>query len=726
VRCECERHGAPHSRTWRNFFGPRMRASVLECGASRRFVRPTMNVALPILFPTDDYRRAELPRTSKLPKGADAVTHRVVGWWRRRGAVRAALARDAEAVEAEAGKFSGLDDAALGAQLRELAGRFRRGDDGKTPELVLTALAGVREAAHRQTGLRPFRVQLMGALALDRGCLAEMATGEGKTLTAAIAAVLAGWRGRPCHVITVNDYLAERDARWFARLFAFCGVSVGHVISTMEPDARRQGYAADVTYTTSKEVVADFLRDRLRLGRVAQPGRRLIRQLCASRGGRSEDGLIMRGLYTAIVDEADSVLIDEAVTPLIICQPRANDSMREATHVAAHVAAGLARGVDYRINSRYKEIDLLEAAGPKIDAEVRQLPPMWSGLARRRELVTQALVAREFYHRDVQYVVQEGRVVIVDESTGRLMPNRTWREGLHQAVEAKEGIEVTAPTEILARLSFQKYFRLYRRLSGMTGTGRESAAEFWQIYRLPVVAIPTNRPCARVRLPDACFPDADAKWRAVVDEIVAVHAQGRPVLAGTRSVAASEELARLLGARGLHGHILNAVRHAEEAQIIEHAGEAGRITIATNMAGRGTDILLGAGVAAAGGLHVIACEPNESARVDRQLFGRAGRQGNPGSARLFVSEDDDVVRRYLPEAVRRTTARLPGAAKRDGQAASSMSHPPSTGLRGAAARASVVGAQSAAQWLAARQRASVLRHDTWLVEALSFSGPDAT
>jgi preprotein translocase subunit SecA len=388
--------------------------------------------------------------------------------------------------------------------------------------------------------------------------------------------------------------------------------------------------------------------------------------------------------------------------------------MREASLVAATLAAGLTRDVDYRVNVKFKEVDLLDPAGPKIDAAAKQLPQMWSGLARRRELVTQALVARDLFHRDAQYVVQDGKIVIVDESTGRLMPNRTWREGLHQAIEAKEGIAITAPTEILARLSFQKYFRLYRRLSGMTGTAHESAVELWQIYRLPVVAIPTNRPCVRVPLPDRCFAEAEAKWQAVVDEIAAVHAQGRPVLAGTRSVAASEDLARRLGVRGLSCHVLNAVRHAEEAEIVKHAGEAGRITIATNMAGRGTDILLGAGVAAAGGLHVIATEPNESGRVDRQLFGRAGRQGNPGSARRFVSMDDEIVRRFVPKFVRR---RATGAGQADPRGLG--------GARAAAVYWNARYAQLAGSWLTARQRAAVLRHDTWLDEALSFSGPDA-
>jgi preprotein translocase subunit SecA len=661
------------------------------------------------VLPSDDYRRLAVPKPAKLPRGADALAHRASGWWHRRPRQFEALRRDAEAVDAKSGEFEKLDDVGLCDRLAELSVPYRLGREALRPETALEALAAVREAAHRQTGLRPFVVQLMGALALDRGFLAEMATGEGKTLTAALAAVLAGWRGRPCHVITVNDYLAERDAKWFARLYAFAGLTVGCVTSTMEEADRREGYAADVTYTTGKEVVADFLRDRLRLGPIHHPDRRLIRQLVQSSStGRAD--LVMRGLHAAIIDEADSLLIDEAVTPLIICQPRTRDSMIEASRIAAELAGRLQSGLDYQVNWRHREVELLDPAFEKLEAAAREMPQAWSGLARRRELVTQALVARELFERNRQYVVQEGKVVIVDEFTGRLMPQRTWREGLHQAIEAKEGLEITAPTEILARLSFQRYYRGYRRLSGMSGTVLESANELWQIYRLPVVAIPTNRPCVRVQLPDRCFSEAESKWQAVVEEIATVHATNRPILVGTRSVLASETLARRLGERGLGCEVLNAIRHAEEARIVARAGEFGRITIATNMAGRGTDILLGKGVAAIGGLHVISTEPNESGRVDRQLSGRAGRQGNPGSARRFFSMEDDLLRRFLPSVLRQRIGKILGGDNAESKAVS--------------AHGAVRYAQFAAQWMAARQRVAVLRNDTWLEEALSFAGPD--
>ena len=659
------------------------------------------------VLPSEQYRRLAVPRLPALHKGADAWTHRALGVWHRRHQRFLELKRDAEKVDAQGEEIAGLADRALKDRMGLMASDFRRARDLKNGALVLQALSLVREAAFRQTGMRPYVVQIMGALALDRGFLAEMATGEGKTLTAALAGILAGWRGRPCHIITVNDYLAARDQKWFSKLYACAGLSVGHVTSKMPAPDRKDGYAADITYTTGKEVVADFLRDRLLLGSIQQPDRRLIREWVQPTEG-TPPGIVMRGMHSAIIDEADSLLIDEAVTPLIICQPRSGDSMVEASKIASVLASTLQRDVDYTVDRKHREIELLDPAFSKLRDVASTLPQVWSGLARRRELVTQALVARELFERDRQYVLHEGKVVIVDEFTGRMMPNRTWREGLHQAVEAKEGLEPSAPTEILARLSFQKYYRGYKRLSGMSGTVSEAASELWQIYRLPVVRIPQNRQCVRSRWPDRMFADGESKLQAIVDEISLVHGQGRPVLVGTRSVAASESLAHRLGACGLSYQVLNAVRHAEEAQIVARAGERGRITIATNMAGRGTDIHLGEGAAAAGGLHVIASEANESNRVDRQLFGRAGRQGSPGSSRLFASLDDDLVKRYVPRAMRDLAARAIRSGDGDKH----------TGL----GRSAIAYSQFISQWTASRQRAGVLRNDTWLEEALSFSG----
>ncbi len=631
-----------------------------------------------------------------------------MGLYERRAAVLAQLRQQAEQVDALAGEYLALHDYQLHQRLMELRDQFRRGGRNVDRELR-PALAAIREAADRKLGLRPFLVQIMGALALHRGYLAEMATGEGKTLTAGLAAVLAGWTRRPCHIVTVNDYLVERDAAWMRPLYGFCGVREGWVAAPMAPPDRQKGYEADVTYVTSKELLADFLRDRLRLGALTNPSRRLIRELLQPRSPAAGGGLVMRGLHTALVDEADSVLIDEAVTPLIISAPRKNSLLEGAVRLAGEVAGSLQAGSDYQVNPRYREIELQAAGRAKLDALCGGLPGLWRGHARRDELIRQALTARELFLRDKQYIIANGKVVIVDEFTGRQMPQRTWREGLHQAIEAKEGLAISDPVETMARLSFQRFFRCFVRLAGMTGTAREAAPEFWQIYKLAVVSIPTHRPCLRRQCPDRVFTTEAEKWHAVAQEVTRRRATGQPVLVGTRSVAASEKLARLLAGAGFEFKVLNALRHKEEASIIAVAGEPGRVTIATNMAGRGTDIKLGRGVAALGGLHVLATERHESGRVDRQLYGRAARQGDPGSAQAFVSLEDEILRRYLPAALhgalsQAARSRLPGWQR--------LAH-----------RAFTL-AQSRAQNHAFKQRQSVLAADTWLDESLSFAGLD--
>ena len=652
---------------------------------------------------TDEYRRCAVTEPPELTSGLDAAMDGVIGAVRRRGHALRGLREEAERVERLDEKFRTIDDAALSARIGELRAQFRRETKAR-PAPVGEGLAAVREAAARQLGMRPRLVQLIGALALHRGFLAEMATGEGKSLTAAVASVLAGWSGRPCHVVTVNDYLAERDAHEFEPLYSACGLHAGCVIGTMQAPDRQRGHAAAVTYTTSKELLADFLRDRLALGTTQTPARCMVQQL---RHPGTVAGTVMRGLHHAIVDEADSVLIDEAVTPLIIAGSDGSGGPERAYRLAWQLAARLEPQVDYRVNPRAREIELLPAGIVKADAFTEHLPPLWRSTSRRKELFEQALHAREFFHRGKQYVVDHGAVVIVDEFTGRLMPMRKWRHGLHQAIEAKEGVEMSPLDETLARMSFQRFFRLFRKLSGMTGTGAEAASEFWHVYRLPVVAIPPHRPRQRKELPDRVFADAASKWKAVAEEVARLHATGRPVLVGTRSVQASEELSHRIAAKDLEYSVLNATRHAEEAAIVAQAGEPGRITIATNMAGRGTDIKLGPGVAAAGGLCVVATERHESGRIDRQLYGRSGRQGEPGSAQALVSVDDELLVRFCSAAVR---AALREAIRR--------------GLPGSARLASAVLAQAqrTAQKLAFRQREQVVKLDSWLAEALSFTG----
>jgi len=619
--------------------------------------------------------------------------------------------------------FSQMTDAKLREAAGELREIFRRSRDNRSD--LERAFALVREVAVRQIGESPFPVQIAGAFALESGCIVEMATGEGKTLTATMPATVAGWRGQGCHIITVNDYLAERDAEWMGRIYRFCGLSVAHIAQGMLTADRRAAYLADITYCTNKEVTADFLRDRLILGRLRGLSSTLLTKI--ARAGQSIiDRLVQRGLNFAIVDEADSVLVDEAITPLIISGPAPNPEQAEAFRQAADIVNNLNPDTDYRVNPRYREVELTNEGRARLADLAETFGNIWQGARRREEIATKALVAKELYSLDKQYVIDDGKVVIVDDFTGRLMPDRSWRDGLHQAVEAKEKLEITPPKDTYARISFQRFFRMYRKLSGMTGTASEAAAEFWQIYHLPVVVIPTNRPCIRKNLPDIVLPTRAAKWKRILLEIRRVHETGRPVLVGTRSVRDSEYISRLLSAGCLSAEadppkagmfnagvpplahqVLNAVRHREEAQIVAGAGQTGRITVATNMAGRGTDIKLGRGVAKLGGLHVIASERNESARIDRQLFGRCARQGDPGSAQAIVSLEDEFVSRYAKNLVAYLKKRYAHA---------------TDGISSMTTRAVFRLTQLRAEKLALRQRKSVMRTDHWLEEQLSFTG----
>ena len=658
-----------------------------------------------MIMPGHDYRVVRLNDPSELHKGLDRIANHVVGRYQGRSGQVSDLHKEADQIVASSLKLRYESDVKLQEHVSRLQALFRR--QGRGHEEYLTeAMTVLSEIAWRTVGLRPYPVQIMGAMALYRGFLIELATGEGKSLTACFPAILAGWTKRPCHIITANEYLAGRDADELGPFYSFCNVSVGSVDNGMETMERRVAYQNDVVYTTSKEILADFLRDRLKMGSCHHPSRRIIK-LMQKNGSQDREELVMRGLDTAIIDEADSVLIDEAVTPLIISHPMGNAHLEEACMKSGNMAETLTASMDYNIDRKHREITITRSGRKKIESLAGSLPGIWSSNIRREELIIQALTAREFYHRDKQYVVKEGRVVIVDEFTGRLMPDRTWRQGLHQAVEVKEGLKISDPSETLARLSFQRFFRFFRKLSGMTGTARESASEFWQIYSLPVIKIPTNKPCIRKQEPDKVCSSTDKKLKAVVDEVIKVHEMGRPVLVGTRNIKVSDKIASMLTKRGLPFHLLNALKHKEEADIVAAAGQQGVITIATNMAGRGTDIKLGKGVAGLGGLHVIATERNESMRIDRQLFGRCARQGDPGSAQAFVSMDDELFRRFLPSRLVRWFA-----------AAVDKNSP---GTKRIAERC-LLYTQKAAQHLAFRQRRGVIAMDTWLAEALSFTG----
>ncbi len=644
--------------------------------------------------------------SAELPKGADAVWDTAVGFFGRFKPRRDIFLRRAQAVLAMESEFIDLSDEKLQDQCSQLRDVFLRGRE--TLEILQRAFAVIREVAFRQLGMRPFLVQVAGAMAMEAGCIAEMATGEGKTLTATMPATIGGWRGRGCHIITVNDYLAVRDAEWMGKVYSFCGLTVAHVEGKMQPPLRKAAYQADITYGTNKEVTADYLRDRLALGRLRGLPSALLTKIIDGVGSGA-DRVVQRGLAYAIVDEADSVLIDEAVTPLIISGEAPNPEQVEAFQQAAEMAAKLQPTIHYKLNHRFREVDLTSSGKDRLADVAEPMGGIWHGARRREEMVTQALTAREFYQVGKQYVIQEDKVVIVDEFTGRLMPDREWRDGLHQAVSAKENVHVEPPKDTYARVSFQRYFRLYRKLSGMTGTAMEGAQEFWQIYHRPTVKVPTNRPCIRIQPPDRVYATEEAKWRAIVNEVVELHARRVPVLIGTRSVGASQLLSKLLEAKGLEHKVLNAINEAEEAEIVAEAGQAGRITVATNMAGRGTDIKLGEGVSELGGLHVIATERHEAGRIDRQLFGRAGRQGDPGYSQAIISLEDELAVRHTPH-VAASLRRRYGDTERN--------------IASAATRLMFNKGQRRAEKLALRQRKSVLRTDDWLDEYLGFAGSE--
>jgi preprotein translocase subunit SecA len=651
-------------------------------------------------------RRITVPHT---PVGADAVWGRLAWIVRRAKTRRRRFLAEARKVVKLEKEFQPLTDAVLKQKAAEYRDLFRLGR--QTRQQTLHGVALVREVARRVRSEHPYLVQVAGALAMIDGCVAEMATGEGKTLTASLAATLEGWRGRGCHVVTVNDYLASRDAESMRGVYEFCGLSVESITQDSEPADRKSAYLADVTYLTNKEATADFLRDRLAIGPRAGLTDSLMNRMLGQRSAGTE--AVQRGLATAIVDEADSVLIDEAVTPLIISACGPNPEQAEVYVQGNALANTLESVTDYRVNQRYQEVKLTRAGLQKLKDHAKTVGGIWSGLRRGEELLIQALTAKEFYIEGKQYIIDDEKVVIVDEATGRLMPDREWRNGLHQAVTAKEGLEVEPPKDTCARISFQRFFQLYSKIAGMTGTAREGSAELWDIYRMPVVPIPTHRPCQRRRVPTRFYRKHNAKSLAIVDEVRRAHQEGQPVLVGTRSVKISNEISALLAKAELDHQVLNAVYHEVEAQIVAEAGQPGRITVATNMAGRGTDIKLGRGVADAHGLHVILTERHESRRVDRQLQGRCARQGDPGTIRDLIALDDELLVRH--SRLGRWVLKFLAARK------STSSLGP---LAHQAARWVYWQAQKKAGRKALAQRKSVLKNDTWLDEYLGFAGKE--
>ncbi len=502
---------------------------------------------------------------------------------------------------------------------------------------TIESMALVREMAYRIRKERPYATQVAGALGILQNCIVEMATGEGKTLTAALAAVIAGWRGKGCHVVTSNDYLAARDAEVMQDFFEACLLTSASVTQDHDVPARKAAYAADITYLTSKEAAADFLRDQMNLGKYSSYERVLARTIV----GEAPPSLVQRGLSYAIVDEADSVLCDGGSTPLIISVPRDNAPRVEQYVAASQIADNMEVGKHYKINKLYRETTLTDLGKKAVLQSI--LPPhTWAQRSRAIELVTQAIEAREFFKHAVHYVLHEDKVVIVDEGTGRIMPDHEWRDGLHQAVSAKEGVEVVPPRSTSAQTTFQDFFLRYQVLGGMTGTAYEARREFLHFYRMHVVRIPTHKPCIRKRVYRAFHETEQAKIQDIVRSVQEEHSKGRAVLVGTKSIKTSERISEALNEISIIHEVLNALQHEKEADIIARAGYPNAVTVATNMAGRGTDIKLIASVRDCGGLHVILTEMHSSSRIDRQLYGRSARQGDPGSYADIISIEDDL------------------------------------------------------------------------------------
>ena len=542
-------------------------------------------------------------------------------------------------VAAMDGPLSKLSERGLDTWIQDIRKKLRQ--KGLAEEVTARAFATIREVAGRQTGMKHYDSQLIGGWIMLQGMIAEMQTGEGKTLTATLPAGCAALAGMPVHVVTVNDYLVERDAKLMQPVYERLGLTVGYVIEGMDQDQRKQAYGCDITYCTSQQLAFDYLRDRLILKRFNSELEFKLESLYSEKPSR--DMLLMRGLNFAIVDEADSVFIDEARTPLIL-SCKTDNTQQEAVHrEAIWLARQLTGSTHYVIDEKARRIDLTEHGKDYLEEQASMMPGIWRGSRRRNALVTQALTALYLFERDVHYMVDDGAVNIIDENTGRAMPDRSWEAGLHQMIEEKEGCEQTGQTETLARISYQSFFKRYLRLSGMTGTAQEVRKELKKVYELDVVTVPTNKPVQRRILPECIYTHGDAKWNAIINSIEREHEKGRPILVGTRTLKDSELLSSMLTSLGLEHQVLNAKQDKEEAAIVARAGQRGQITVATNMAGRGTDIKLDEASLAAGGLHVISCEKNISARIDRQLAGRCGRQGDPGSYEAILSLDDDFI-----------------------------------------------------------------------------------
>jgi preprotein translocase subunit SecA len=536
-----------------------------------------------------------------------------------------------------------IDPSQLEKSLNQARGLARRDLLVKHRESLYQALVMLRYISQTRLGLRPYDVQLVCALAMLDGFIVQLAPGEGKTLTISLVASIMGWSGQPCHVITANDYLAERDAKEMRPFFQAGHLDVDAITQQMAPADKHQAYQSAVVYSTAKQLLADFLHDKLLFG--AMPSRARL-SMQALKGEQTQ--FLMRGLFAVIVDEADSILIDDATTPLIISAPEPNPLLVEAVYKAKDLVDLMQPRKDYEFEKERSGIKFSRSGEELIKKHQPSFPRLWHSKARIEDLLYQAIMARDHFKLDQHYVLVEDKVVIVDESTGRMMPGRSWSYGLHQAVEARAGVELTDPSKTMEKMSFQNFFKLYHRLTGASGTLQNIHHEIFHNYKVRILEVPSRLVSKLSVKPYQAYVNQDKKIQALVERLMLYHQQGWPVLIGTRRIYDNEKLAQVLDEKGLPYELLNAKHLEREAAIVQQAGMPFKITLATNMAGRGTDIKVAADVLAQGGLRVLMLEPHESARVDWQLFGRAGRQGQPGQAIPYVSLDDELLKEHLP------------------------------------------------------------------------------
>lgn len=592
------------------------------------------------------YPEREIPHESWLDRAGVVLAGHVIRRFRNRSSRFAAIvgltARHRDKLEA----FNVDQIAEYRDQVR--MNLLRRGI--ADVEAVAESFALIREVSRRQLGMAHYDVQLIGGFIMLNGLIAEMQTGEGKTLTATLPAATVALAGMPVHVITVNDYLVERDAEIMQPVYEALGLTVSTVIEGMSIEDRQQAYACDVTYCTNKELAFDFLKDRLVMKGHTSDAKLKLERLYGSHSRVNR--LILRGLHFALIDEADSVLIDEAKTPLIISESREDDEEQKIYQQALSIVAQFTDG-DFSLQQKNRQIEVSESGKEKAKQMAEPYGGVWMGTKRREELIKQALSAVHLFEKNKHYLVRDDKIQIIDEYTGRIMADRSWERGLHQLIETKEGVETTGRRDTLARVSYQRFFRKYMMVSGMTGTAKEVENELWAIYRLHVVPVPTNRPPQRINMPTRIFSRIDDKYQAILKSVQGLSKDGRPILIGARTVEASEALSKVLHENGVEHQVLNARQDEKEADIVSTAGEYGKVTVATNMAGRGTDIKLGQEVSDLGGLHVIVTELHEAKRIDRQLIGRCGRQGDKGSYEKILSFEDELATMFIPAFLRR-------------------------------------------------------------------------